>query len=90
MNGCARAPACFTLHRVLHSCHEYTRSNTPATETGRGDQGKARWSEQRASQASRRRIDRWSYGEEEAHHERGGEKENCRCAAGEMGEVEAN
>ena len=28
--------------------------------------------------------------QEEAHDERGGEKKNCRCAAGEMGKTQAN
>jgi len=41
-------------------------------------------------QVSQWRADQRSYVKEEAHHERGGEKENRGCAAGEMGEAEAS
>jgi hypothetical protein len=50
---------------------------------------KARCSEPRTPQPARWIIIEWSGIGEEAHDERGGEKENRRCAAGEMGEGEA-
>ena len=76
------------LDSVLVRCctkyHEYTRSHTPVTKTSRVDQREARWSEQRASEASRRRER--IYVKEEADDERDGEEKNCRSAKSEMGE----
>jgi hypothetical protein len=51
------------------------------------DQRKTRCSQQRTPQASRRIIIERSGIRKEAHDERGGEKEICRGAAGEMGKV---
>jgi hypothetical protein len=68
---------------------QHNRTNTTATKPGHLDQTKARCFEQRAVQVSQWRADQRSYVNEEAHYERSGEKENCSCPAGEMGEGEA-